>query len=108
MFKLIFIVPILINLWASSPTRADMGDRRQAELIHLLKHDCGSCHGMTMKGGLGKPLSVKALANRDVQELTDIILEGIPGTPMPPWQKFLNPNEVRWIVRVLKDGSLKQ
>ena len=37
---------------AASPV---LPEARQAELIHRLKHDCGSCHGMTMKGGLGPP-----------------------------------------------------
>ena len=26
---------------------------RQAELIYRVEQDCGSCHGLTMKGGLG-------------------------------------------------------
>ena len=29
---------------------------RQDELLHLLRQDCGSCHGLTLRGGLG-PLS---------------------------------------------------
>ena len=37
----------------AEPAAAEPADSRQAELTHLVKHDCGSCHGMTMKGGLG-------------------------------------------------------
>ena len=29
---------------------------RQDQLRYLLRQDCGSCHGMTLKGGLGPAL----------------------------------------------------
>jgi len=29
---------------------------RQAALVDLVRQDCGSCHGMTLKGGLGRSL----------------------------------------------------
>jgi mono/diheme cytochrome c family protein len=40
---------------SNGPVPAALDTARQAELLHLLKHDCGSCHGMTRKGGLGPP-----------------------------------------------------
>jgi cytochrome c55X len=78
---------------------------RQEELIHRLKHDCGSCHGLTLKGGLGPPLLPSTLASRDDEALMDVILEGIAGTPMPPWQGELSAEEARWLVRILKEGA---
>ena len=80
------------------------GDR-QAVLIHRLKHDCGSCHGLTLKGGLGPPLLPATLAQRDENELVEVILDGVAGTPMPPWRDEITADEARWIVRVLKEGS---
>ncbi|MGL5987379.1 MAG: hypothetical protein ACRCZ5_10960, partial [Burkholderiales bacterium] len=38
--------------------------QRQQTLLHLLKQDCGSCHGMSMKGGLGSPLTAASLADK--------------------------------------------
>ena len=77
---------------------------RQAELLHRLKHDCGSCHGLTMKGGLGPPLLPQALAGRAEEELVQIILEGVATTPMPPWKSELSDEEARWLVRLLQEG----
>jgi cytochrome c55X len=77
---------------------------RQAELLHRLKHDCGSCHGMTLKGGLGPSLLPEALAGKDPQGLVDIVLHGVPGTPMPPWDVELSAAEAAWLVEQLKTG----
>jgi cytochrome c55X len=78
---------------------------RQVALDHLIKHDCGSCHGMTRKGGLGSPLIASELAQREDEALVAIILEGIAGTPMPPWKALLSEEEVLWIVGRLKEGK---
>jgi cytochrome c55X len=77
---------------------------RQVELMTLLKHDCGSCHGLTMKGGLGPPLLPDTLAGKDEQGLVEIILDGVPGKPMPPWRFELRPEEARWLVDRLRKG----
>jgi cytochrome c55X len=77
---------------------------RQAELLHRLKHDCGSCHGMTLKGGLGPSLLPQALAGKDSAGLVAIVLRGVPGTPMPPWDIELSAVEAAWLVEQLKTG----
>jgi cytochrome c55X len=77
---------------------------RRAELLHRLKHDCGSCHGMTLKGGLGPSLLPEALAGKDSEGLVDIVLHGVPGTPMPPWGVELSTAEAAWLVARLKTG----
>jgi cytochrome c55X len=77
---------------------------RQAELLYLLDHDCGSCHGMNRKGGLGPPLLPESLADRPPAVLEATVLEGRAGTPMPPWRGLLTEEEVHWLVRVLLEG----
>jgi cytochrome c55X len=83
----------------------DLTPKRQAELMHLLKHDCGSCHGMTLKGGLGPSLRPEALAERTAVALRQNILNGLPGTPMPPWRGQLTEAEAGWLVEVLLSGQ---
>lgn len=74
---------------------------RQAELEHMVIQDCGSCHGLTMKGGLGKPITPGDLAGFDAQGLAAIILDGVPGTAMPPWRPLISEPEALWIAEYL-------
>lgn len=89
---------------SAAAAERDPGPARQAELLHRLKHDCGSCHGMTLKGGLGPALLPARLAERSDEELVEVILEGRPGTPMPPWRFEIQPTEATWLVQQLKRG----
>ena len=79
--------------------------KRQAELISLLKQDCGSCHGMTLKGGLGPALTPEALAGKTPIFLQKVILDGRAGTPMPPWRGLLSEAEVAWLVERMIKGE---
>jgi cytochrome c55X len=80
------------------------GTERQGALLYLLRQDCGSCHGLTMRGGLGPPLLPLALADKPDGALVEAILDGRPGTPMPPWRFSLTPEEAGWMIRRLKEG----
>ena len=73
-------------------------------LARLVHQDCGSCHGMTMKGGLGPPLLPATLKDKPDETLVGIILDGVPETPMPPWRPLLAPEDAAWIVKQLKKG----
>ncbi len=86
---------------------AEIPNERQQELLHLVKHDCGSCHGMTLKGGLGTPLTPDKLQGKSVEALSSIIMNGVKGTPMPPWKGILDKQEVTWMVKQLKTGTLE-
>jgi cytochrome c55X len=81
---------------------------RRAELTHLVRQDCGSCHGMTLKGGLGPALTRDALRDKPPASLAATILYGRPGTPMPPWRAFVTGPEADWIVRRLQEGTLDE
>ena len=85
----------------------DIPNDRQQELLHLIKHDCGSCHGMTLKGGLGSPLTSDKLQGKSSAALTSIIMNGVKGTPMPPWKGILDKQEVTWMVKQLKTGIVE-
>ncbi|WP_295751939.1 cytochrome c [Undibacterium sp.] len=77
---------------------------RRAELITLVRQDCGSCHGLTLKGGLGPALLPEALKDKPDSSLVATILHGRPGSAMPPWQRFLSEAEAQWIVQQLQQG----
>ena len=88
---------------ASEPTPG-----RQRELVHLVRQDCGSCHGMQLTGGLGLPLTAEALRDKPLEGLEATIHGGRPGTAMPPWKSFHSDAEIRWIVEKLMTGFPKE
>ncbi len=88
---------------AGAATYAPQGERR-TELIRLVREDCGSCHGLTLEGGLGPALLPANLRGKDPEVLRSVIMEGLPGTPMPPWKPFLSNDETAWIVDQLMKG----
>ena len=104
MLGLVLTVWVLVA--AAEPTSIPPEPVRRAALTQLVLHDCGSCHGLTLKGGLGPALTPAALAGKTVEELRATILNGRPGTPMPPWRGFLTEAEAGWLVRVLQRGEL--
>ena len=94
----------LAAIAVTSSALADVPPGRQAEIIYLLKHDCGSCHGMRLEGGLGPALVAGRFVEWDTDQLALTILYGRPGTPMPPWRPFLSDSEARWLAAQLKGG----
>ncbi len=97
---------LLISLSAGAAA-AELSDTRKSELSYLVRQDCGSCHGMTLKGGLGSALTSRRLADEDTEALAAIILHGIPGKPMPPWRGLLQEDEALWIAEALQKGQIK-
>ena len=77
----------------------------EAALRRLVHQDCGSCHGLTLKGGLGPDIRAERLAGTPPDALAEIILDGIPGTAMPPWRPLLSDDDARWIADYLLQGA---
>ena len=77
---------------------------RQAQLMRLLRQDCGSCHGMRLTGGLGPALTRQALSGMPPDSLAATIFHGRPGTPMPGWSSFMSAEEAQWLARRLSAG----
>ena len=86
------------------PGLAELPAARQTELAYMVRQDCGSCHGMTLRGGLGLPLLPETLADKPVEGLVATIMGGRPGTPMPSWRRFLSEDEALWFVERLMAG----
>ncbi len=89
-------------LMSCSISVAEIKLKRQRELAHLVKHDCGSCHGMTLKGGLGPALRKVDLKDKSDQQLFDTIYYGREANAMPPWKAILTKEEIRWVIKFLR------
>ena len=99
---LLLLAAVAVN-GATRPARA-IDAARQSELTSLVRQDCGLCHGMTLQGGLGNPLLPMALEHLDADSIASIILDGVPGQPMPPWKGLLSQEDAVWIAKRLKEG----
>ncbi|WP_299880327.1 cytochrome c [uncultured Sulfitobacter sp.] len=99
MGKTAFISAVLLT----SPALGEvaLSDADQSRLEHLVVQDCGSCHGLRLTGGLGRPITREALEGHTLEGLQAIILDGIPGTAMPPWRPLLTEDEAAWIAAYL-------
>ena len=93
---------ILLALCAAGPALAEVDRAKAATLERLVIQDCGSCHGLTLKGGLGRPITPDLMQHYDREVLRDIILDGIPGTAMPPWRPLMSETEALWIADYLR------
>lgn len=94
--------PVLALLALTLPCTAEVAPDRAKALENIVLQDCGSCHGLTRKGGLGRPLTATALTHAEPDALALVILDGVPGTAMPPWRPLLTEDEAMWIARYLK------
>jgi cytochrome c55X len=93
-----FVFALIFSVSAAAD---EPGLQRQQELQNMLAHDCGSCHGLTLKGGLGPSLLADQLGNKSDEFLVQTILEGRKGTAMPPWKPFITEQETLWLVQKL-------
>jgi cytochrome c55X len=92
---------IIALVLSTSAIASEPSQERQQELRNMLAHDCGSCHGLTLKGGLGPSLLVNDLLNKTDEFLVKTILDGRKNTAMPPWKPFLTEQEALWLVQKL-------
>ncbi|MBL8494128.1 MAG: cytochrome c [Rhodocyclaceae bacterium] len=104
---LVIHIAVLLSLvaLASSPAFArEPAEPRRSEIVRMVRQDCGSCHGLTLQGGLGPALTPAALAQRPLESLVWTVLQGRPGTAMPGWSRFLDEAEARWVIARLAEG----
>ena len=95
---------LLLTGYSANAADAVPGPQRQRELVHLVRQECGFCHGLRLTGGLGSPLTASAMKDKPAETMVAVILYGIPGSAMPGWQPFLTQAEAVWIVDKLQEG----
>jgi cytochrome c55X len=100
----LMLVPALSLLGLGTVAGAPFSPAHQTELRNLLIQDCGSCHGLTMRGGLGPALLPQNLARRSREALIDTVMYGRPNTAMPPWNTMLRRDEAAWMIDQLRKG----
>lgn len=105
-FVLLMLIICFITFNQTYASESELSDVRQEQLIHLVKQDCGSCHGMTLNGGLGPALLVDDLQDKPLLFIQNTILYGRAGTAMPPWKTLLTEQEALWIANQLKLGNI--
>lgn len=93
-----FLPAALLVLASAALPAQSLAVERQLELNNMLVQDCGSCHGLTFKGGLGTPLLPEQLKGKPRDYLLNAIMEGRPGTAMPPWKYLLKKEEAEWML----------
>ena len=98
---------LALLLASTIASAGDLTANRKSELRNLVVQDCGSCHGMTLQGGLGSALRPVDLDGVEPSTIAQIILNGVPGKPMPPWRGLLSDSDAMWIAHALKAGVLK-
>lgn len=114
MNKMLFIVSLLATQGCLADNdladndMAELTSARQNELMYFVEQDCGSCHGLTMKGGLGPALLPETLAAQPKEYLVTTIMEGRKDTAMPGWSSMLSRSDATWIVEQLQKGLIPQ
>ncbi|MDO8772253.1 MAG: cytochrome c [Burkholderiaceae bacterium] len=101
---LFFVLIQLVRAPALAEPVAAPSPARQQALVHVVRQDCGSCHGMHLTGGLGSALTADLMRERPLASLVATILHGRPGTPMPGWQGLLSEQDAWWIAQQLQAG----
>ena len=99
-------LPSIISLMmVTCAVSAEINPARSNQLEHMLLQDCGSCHGLTIQGGLGPALLPEDLRGKPRDFLVDTILEGRTGTAMPPWKGLLSEQDAAWMADRLLSGQ---
>ncbi|MBB3184012.1 cytochrome c55X [Halomonas fontilapidosi] len=98
---------LLVICWLPIAALADgsLSAEREQELETLLYQDCGSCHGMTLRGGLGPALPKSRMNAYSREGLAALILNGVAGTAMPGWAGLLSQQEARWLADHLQNDN---
>jgi len=102
----VILLAIFTLVKQSYASESSLSKARKTQLTHIVKQDCGSCHGMTLKGGLGPALLAENLQQKSILFIQNTILYGRSGTAMPPWKTLLTEQEALWIAEQLKQGNI--
>ena len=101
---LTLLVIMMFGVTFATAAAAATSPERAAKLTYMVRQDCGSCHGMTLNGGLGPALVPAALKGKPVAYIKQVILYGNKDTAMPGWSPLLSETDAEWIAERLLSG----
>lgn len=104
---ILYLLLSTLVFFAGDVKAQELSEKDKKELIYLLTQDCGSCHGLTLQGGLGPALLKKNLKGKPAEYLSAVIKYGRQGTPMPPWQNILSDEEIKFLAEYLISDTNK-
>lgn len=100
MKKLLLLLCISSSCFAAEPSA-----ERQTEIRAFVQNTCAGCHGAGLQGAMGPSLKPEALASKADDLLITTITNGRKGTPMSSWKSTFEPDEIKWLVGMLKTGK---
>ena len=104
-FALALLVIMMFGvMFANAAAAAEPSPQRAAQLTYMVRQDCGSCHGMTLAGGLGPALLPAALKGKPAAYIKHVILYGNKDTAMPGWSPLMSEADAEWIAEHLLSG----
>jgi cytochrome c55X len=95
---------VVLAGWTGAALAQGPDADRQAALLDLVHNTCTTCHGTSLLGDVGPPITPAALKDKDAAMLAATILNGRPGTQMPAFTGMITESEAAWLVGRLKAG----
>jgi nitrite reductase (NO-forming)/hydroxylamine reductase len=68
----------------------------------VFERECQGCHGPKHQGGVGSDIRPAVVKPKNAQMLAETILNGRPGTAMPPFKEIFSKNEAATMVDYLQ------
>jgi mono/diheme cytochrome c family protein/DNA-binding beta-propeller fold protein YncE len=70
-------------------------------VVRLFQDACSGCHGASRQGGTGPALIPQRLGSVGEEFLEAVIINGRPGTAMPPWKDVLKDEQVKDLIKYI-------
>ena len=77
-------------------------DTSKMDVEKMFEKECQGCHGPNHEGGVGADLRPAKLEKKNAYTLAEVILDGRPGTAMPPFAEKMNQADAQKMVDYLQ------
>ena len=77
-------------------------DTSKMDVEKMFEKECQGCHGPNHEGGVGADLRPAQLDKKNAYTLAEVILNGRPGTAMPPFSEKMNKADAQKMIDYLQ------